>query len=468
MAFVKYKRSAVSGKVPTVADLNLGEFGINTFDGKLYMKKDDGTQSIIEIGAGGGGGGSGTVTSVAASGGTTGLTFSGSPITTSGTLTLGGTLAVTNGGTGATTASSARANLGAAASGANSDITSLSGITGGIGTADYVQFDTAGTGSSAVGQLAWNDTEGTLEFQAKGGNVTIQIGQEQTIRVTNQSGSDMTDGQVVYITGSTGNHLNVTLAQANSEATSSKTIAVITEAIANNNSGFATTDGLVHGLNTSALTEGAAIWLSPTVAGGMTTTKPAAPNHGVLIGWCVKQHATVGVIFVKISNGLEVDELHDVKITGTPAAGSLLIRNATTALWENATITQGAGITITNGDKSISIAKANPPISSTTSLSSPFNWNSDEYEQYGVTAQAANLSISADAGSPYDGKRMVFRFKDNGTARMLTWATGASKAFRAVGITLPTTTVIGKTLYVGCIYNSADSRWDAVAVAQEA
>lgn len=73
--------------------------------------------------------GSGTVTSVAASGGTTGLSFTGSPITTSGTLTLAGTLAVANGGTAATSASGARLNLGAAGSGANSDITSLSGLT---------------------------------------------------------------------------------------------------------------------------------------------------------------------------------------------------------------------------------------------------------------------------------------------------------------------------------------------------
>lgn len=71
----------------------------------------------------------GTVTSVALSGGTTGLTVSGSPITTSGTITLGGTLAVANGGTGAATASGARLNLSAAASGANSDITSLTAVT---------------------------------------------------------------------------------------------------------------------------------------------------------------------------------------------------------------------------------------------------------------------------------------------------------------------------------------------------
>ena len=79
-------------------------------------------------------GGGGSVTSVAASGGTTGLTFTGSPITTSGTLTLGGTLAVANGGTGATSAPTALTNLGAAASGANTDITSIALTTGTIST----------------------------------------------------------------------------------------------------------------------------------------------------------------------------------------------------------------------------------------------------------------------------------------------------------------------------------------------
>lgn len=76
--------------------------------------------------------GGGTVTSINASGGTTGLTFTGGPITTFGTLTLGGTLAVANGGTGASVAGTARTNLGAAASGANTDITSIALTTGTI------------------------------------------------------------------------------------------------------------------------------------------------------------------------------------------------------------------------------------------------------------------------------------------------------------------------------------------------
>jgi hypothetical protein len=109
----------------------------------------------------------------------------------------------------------------------------------------------------------------------------------------------------------------------------------------------------------------------------------------------------------------------------------------------------------------------NPRVSSTTSIGSPLAWNSGSYDQYAATAQAGALTINADAGTPSDGQKMIFRFKDNGTAQSLTWTTGSSKAFRAVGITLPTATVVSKTLYVGCVYNSADSRWDAIATAQE-
>lgn len=228
-------------------------------------------------------------------------------------------------------------DVNAAAPGANSDITSLSGITGGISTADYVQFDTAAAATGAVGRMLWNDTDGTLEFQMKGGNVTLQVGQEEVLRVTNQSGATMVDGQVVYITGSTGNHLNVTLSQANSEATSSKTLAVVTETIPNNQSGFATTSGLVRNLDTSALVEGGAVWLSPTVPGGLTSTKPTAPDHSVLIGWCVRQHATVGSIYVHIANGYELDELHNVAIT-SPTDGQALKYDSASGLWKNGNV----------------------------------------------------------------------------------------------------------------------------------
>jgi hypothetical protein len=111
---------------------------------------------------------------------------------------------------------------------------------------------------------------------------------------------------------------------------------------------------------------------------------------------------------------------------------------------------------------------ATPRISSTATITSPLAWNSGSFDQYAATAQASALTINADSGTPSDGQKMLFRFKDNGTGRVLTWTTGTSKSFRAVGITLPATTVVSKTLYVGCVYNSADARWDVIATAQEA
>lgn len=227
----------------------------------------------------------------------------------------------------------------------NTDITSLTGITGGISEVDYVQFDIANAITSAVGRINWNDTDGTLEFGLKGGNVTLQIGQEQVVRVTNSTNSDMLDGQVIYITGSTGNHLNVELAIANSETTSSKTFAIVTEPINKSQSGFATSRGLVRNIDTYALVEGGPVWLSPTVPGGLTAVKPSAPYHAVLLGWCVRRHATVGSIFVHIANGWELEELHNVSINGTLTNNSVLTYNTATQLWENkpALPVQGGG-----------------------------------------------------------------------------------------------------------------------------
>jgi hypothetical protein len=89
----------------------------------------------------------------------------------------------------------------------------------------------------------------------------------------------------------------------------------------------------------------------------------------------------------------------------------------------------------------------------------------DTADQYEVTALAAGATIAAPSGTPTDGQKLVLRIKDNGTARALTWTT-TSGAYRAVGVTLPATTVLSKVLYVGCVYNAQDSFWDVLAVAQ--
>lgn len=88
----------------------------------------------------------------------------------------------------------------------------------------------------------------------------------------------------------------------------------------------------------------------------------------------------------------------------------------------------------------------------------------DLSDMYTVTALAVGAAIAAPSGTPTDGQRLLIRIKDNGTARALTW----NAIYRVIGVTLPTTTVATKTLYVGCIYNSADSVWDVVAETEQA
>lgn len=90
----------------------------------------------------------------------------------------------------------------------------------------------------------------------------------------------------------------------------------------------------------------------------------------------------------------------------------------------------------------------------------------DTADLYTVTALAAAATIAAPSGTPVEGQRLVLRFKDNGTARALTWTT-SSGGYRAVGVLLPSTTNASKTTYVGCIYNSTDSFWDVVAVGEQ-
>lgn len=203
----------------------------------------------------------------------------------------------------------------------------------GIDNVDYIDFNTATTTAATEGVLVWNSGEGTLDLGLKGGNVTLNIGQEEVALCYNGTGSTLIEGTVVYVTGAQGQRPSIAKASASSEASSSKTFGVVTENIANGTEGFVATFGVVRGLDTSAYAEGAALWLS-TTAGQITTTAPTQPNHSVFIGYCVRQHATSGQIFVNIQNGYEIQELHNVLITSV-ADNHILSYDSATSLWKN-------------------------------------------------------------------------------------------------------------------------------------
>jgi len=115
------------------------------------------------------------------------------------------------------------------------------------------------------------------------------------------------------------------------------------------------------------------------------------------------------------------------------------------------------------GTQTLTNKRIDPRVSSTTSASS-LTPDIASYDVYAYTALAAGLTINAPTGTPVDGNKLIFRILDNGTSRALTW----NATYTAIGVTLPTATTVNKITYVGCIYNTANTRWDAIAVTTQA
>jgi hypothetical protein len=216
-------------------------------------------------------------------------------------------------------------------------------VTGSTYLTDSIYF----SGSGPASRLVWNNTDGTLDLGLKGGNVTLQIGQEQVVRVVNKTGANLLESEYKAVRirrvdegGAQGQRLAIVLAQANNDDNSVDTLGLVTENINVNEEGFITNSGLVRGINTTGTLQGETwvdgdpLYLSPTTPGSITKVKPQAPQHTVTIGYVVYAHVNNGKIFVKVDNGYEIDELHNVRInTGSLTSGDLLVYSS--SVWVN-------------------------------------------------------------------------------------------------------------------------------------
>jgi hypothetical protein len=207
-----------------------------------------------------------------------------------------------------------------------------------IASVDGLAFDTSNSAAAAVGKMVWDTGQGTIQFGLAGGAVDLDIGQTTVELCYNGTGSSIAKGKVVYIAGAQGNRISVGLANNSSDATSSKTFGMVAETFPDGTEKFVVTNGIVKGLNTSMYTAGDILWLGTN--GDVTTTKPSAPDHLVFVGVVVKVNAVSGEVFVKVQNGYELDEIHDVKITTPVANSSVLQYDSANSLWINQTTAQ--------------------------------------------------------------------------------------------------------------------------------
>jgi len=214
--------------------------------------------------------------------------------------------------------------------------------------AGQVTLDTTPTGTPEVGTTIWNDTSGVPETTLKGGLFSIKNGIDLVARVVNKVTPNTTllksEYKVVKISGSQGQRLAVDLAQANNDNNSADTLGFVAEDIATNQEGFIMTVGQLEGLNTTGSLQsetwqdGDVLYLSPTVAGAITNVKPnGSTGHIVVVGYVEYAHANNGKIYVKIMNGWELDELHNVLID-TPLNDQALVYEQSTQLWKNKTL----------------------------------------------------------------------------------------------------------------------------------
>ena len=254
------------------------------------------------------------------------------------------------------------------------------------------------------------------------GNGVVENAETTVLLCRNVTGVTIPKMSVVYISGASGQNPTIALAKADAEATSSKTIGVVTADIANNATGYIALSSEIHDYDTSAFADGTTLWLSAATAGAMTTTRPTAPNHAVLIGFTAYSHANNGKIALNITNGQELDELHDVLIT-TIANNELLQYDSATATWKNRSTL--AGLTFVapalgtpgSGDlRNCSLAVA-PAIGGTTPAAGAF-----------TTLNATSDVTNSQAGSDTVGSGASFIFS-SGPARFQLNATGGIDAW---------------------------------------
>jgi hypothetical protein len=178
-------------------------------------------------------------------------------------------------------------------------------------------------------------------FDDLANKVTLSIdqvpasGYTSTVKHEVRAAANLTKGQAVYVTGSNGTNMLVNAASNSAESTSSKTFGLLAQDLSTNNLGFVVTEGILSGLNTSSAQQGDPVWLGTngSLIYGLTN-KPHAPAHLVFIGIVTRVNSNNGEIFVKIQNGFELDELHDVLIS-SPQNKQLLSYDSSTGLWKN-------------------------------------------------------------------------------------------------------------------------------------
>ena len=201
-------------------------------------------------------------------------------------------------------------------------------ISGSITSVNHIDFNT----SSAVptyqsGRIFWDNADGALSVYNSEADITLQVGQENWVRVFNQTGATITNGTPVKIIGAQGDVPKIVLAQSfqisGSTLRDNQIIGLAAHDIETNSIGYVTTQGLVRGLNTNAFTDGDLLFVSSS-AGLITNIVPPPPCEVIQVGICVKAGpGGSGIIFVFPTQPIDFSDLSSTEKGTTYSYGDL-------------------------------------------------------------------------------------------------------------------------------------------------
>jgi len=205
--------------------------------------------------------------------------------------------------------------------------------------------------------------------------------------------------------------------------------------------------------------------------GDLDDVDAATPTDGDVLTWNDTAGAwepTAGggsgiVESIGAGTGITVDDTDPANpIVSATGGGSGDVTGPASSTADRIAVFDGTtGKAIKDGGRTIASLRA-PAIQSVTSSATVTPTFADDMVI--ITAQAAALTLANPTGTAINGLGIVIRIKDNGTARGISYGS----QYRAIGVTLPTTTVVGKTTYLAMIYNATDTTWDVVAVGTQA
>jgi len=224
-----------------------------------------------------------------------------------------------------------------------SDTGAIAGATT-ITDIDYIDFDTTYATTLGAGQLGWNGND-TLGLGMIGGNVIQHIGEDQYFYA--KATATITKGQVVMFTGAVGASGVPTGAPATGITDGTYIMGIAAENIANNGFGLVQAFGTLRNVNTSSYADGDILWYNPAVAGGLTKTKPVAPNLKAQMAAVINGgSAGGGTILIRISAGSTLGGTDSNAQIDTPSNGQIITYDGLNGYWKNTDLTAGTAISV--------------------------------------------------------------------------------------------------------------------------